>query len=211
MATEIKRLDALYALVREVYREKQADEVVASFETVFAAAQNDDEREALLDYWIDFYRLQKYKLIKQRRRPTYQERKTACSACGYPSSHRHHLWDFATHGENNVTIQLCANCHELHHLTYNALVKNSEYSKEIVQHVMFSGKVAYSVIETILGYCLATIRYEAGNGWIDGTVGARENIERRLRWSEFMQAQLPTKKRRKRAAKTTVAEEAKAS
>lgn len=186
---ESELLEKLFGLVRDLYTDKQADEIIQSFEKVFASHETEDERQELLEYWLDFYRLQKYKRIKKRRRPTIEERISACSACGYPSSHRHHLWDIATHGENAVTIQLCANCHELHHLMYNALVKESEYSRKIVDHVLFSGKVSYDVVEKILGWCLATIRYEASNGWLDGSKGSKEWVEARLRWSEYLQSQ----------------------
>jgi ribosomal protein L37E len=178
-------IEKLIALVRDLYPEKEADEIVASFEAVFAAATDMHSREALISHWLDFYRLQQFKRYKQRRRPTFQERSRTCAACGYPSSHRHHLYDFATHGENEATLQLCANCHELHHLLYNALVRESEYSRKIAQHVMFSGKLPADVVVKILGWCLATIRYEASNGWVDGARGSREWVEKRLRWSEF--------------------------
>jgi ribosomal protein L37E len=187
--SENEPLEQLFALVRDLYTDQQADEIIQSFEAVFASYDTDQDKRDLLEYWIDYYRLQQYKRLKQRRRPTYQERISACSACGYPSSHRHHLWDVATHGENAVTIQLCANCHELHHLMYNALVKESEYSRKIVDHVMFSGKVSYDVVNRILGWCLATIRYEASNGWIAGDKGSKEWVEACLRWSEYVQAQ----------------------
>lgn len=187
--TENELLEKLFGLVRDLYTDKQADEIIQSFEAVFDSHETEEERLELLECWLDFYRLQKYKHIKQRRRPTYEERISACSACGYPSSHRHHLWDIATHGENAVTIQLCANCHEMHHLMYNALVRESEYSRKIVEHVMFSGKVSHNVVDKILGWCLATIRYEASNGWIDGAKGSKEWVEMRLRWSEYLQSQ----------------------
>ena len=186
---EKEPLEQLFALVRDLYSDKQADEIIQSFEAVFASYDTDEDKRELLEYWIDYYRLQKYKRLKQRRRPRYEERISACFACGYPSSHRHHLWDIATHGENAVTIQLCANCHELHHLMYNTLVKESEYSRKIVDHVMFSGKVDYDVVNKILGWCLATIRYEASNGWIEGDKGSKEWVEARLRWSEYVQSQ----------------------
>jgi ribosomal protein L37E len=202
MADEQALFDRLTALIREVYREPQADEIIQTFEAVFLAGASPEAQRQLLEYWIDFYRLQEYKHAKQRRRPTYQERITACSACGYPSSHRHHLWDMATHGENKVTVQLCANCHELHHLMYNALVKNSEYSRRIVLHDMFSGLLRHEIILKILGWVLATIRYEAGNGWIDGSTGSREHVEKRLRWSEYLSEQQKQKSRKRKDAKS---------
>jgi ribosomal protein L37E len=202
MANEQALFDRLVALIREVYRQPQADEIIQSFETVFLAGDSPQAQRELLEYWIDFYRLQEYKHGKQRRRPTYQERITPCSACGYPSSHRHHLWDLATHGENKVTVQLCANCHELHHLMYNALVKKSEYSRRIVLHVMGSGLIPHEVVLKILGWVLATIRYEAGNGWIDGSTGSREYVEKRLRWREYLSQQQAQDNLNRRDAKS---------
>ncbi|MBK8028720.1 MAG: hypothetical protein IPK17_04265 [Chloroflexi bacterium] len=182
-----ERKQALYQLIRELYREKQAGEIVESFEKVFA--DDSEDVEAVLDHWLDFYRLQKYRRSKVRRRPTYRERVTACSACGYPASHRHHLWDIAMHGENRVTIQLCANCHELHHLMYNALVRDSEYSRKLVLHVLFSGKISADTAEKILGWCLATVRYEANNGWIEQGRDLPAWVENQLHWTDFIKQQ----------------------
>ncbi|MFN8529975.1 MAG: hypothetical protein U0670_15345 [Anaerolineae bacterium] len=178
-------IEELFALIRELHSDKQSDELIGSFDGVFAAHHDDEERLSIIAYWLDFYRLRKYQRIKKRRRPTYKERITACSACGYPSSHRHHLWDIAMHGENKVTIQLCANCHELHHLLYNALVKTSNYSRDLALHVLESGKISHEVAERILGWCLATIRYEAANGWVDARRASPDWVERRLNWSQI--------------------------
>lgn len=186
MNDEQAQVEKLFSLVRELYREKQAAEIIHSFETVFASHEDPDERLNVIEYWLDFYRLQRYRTLKQRRRPTYEERITECSACGYPTSHRHHLWDIATHGENKVTIQLCANCHELQHLMYNALVRRTEYSQKLVLHALFSDKIARETAAKILGWCLATIRYEAANGWIEGGSDTREWVETQLHWSEFL-------------------------
>ncbi len=186
MSEEQGKVDQLFSLIRELYREKQAEEIVQSFRTVIAAHEQPDERLNVIEYWLDFYRLQRYRTQKQRRRPTYEERITECSACGYPTSHRHHLWDIATHGENKVTIQLCANCHELHHLMYNALVRQTEYSRKLVLHALASGKIEREAAVRILGWCLATIRYEAANGWIEGGKDTREWVEHQLHWSEFL-------------------------
>lgn len=178
--------ERLCGLIRELRRDKQAGDIIAAFDAAFSAFADEAARRGLLDYWLDFYRLQKYRHFKHRRRPKVQDRLVACAACGYPSSHRHHLWDFATHGENDVTIHLCANCHELNHLMYNALVKESNYSRDILRHVMFSGGVGVEVLTKILGWCLATIRYEANNGWLDGSKGSKESVEARLSWSDFL-------------------------
>ncbi|MDL1901138.1 hypothetical protein FBR02_10255 [Anaerolineae bacterium CFX9] len=185
--TELRqRYESLCELIESLYPADQAKEIIASFESAFVAHRSEAERRELIDYWLDFYRLQAYRKQRRRRRPTPQERSTPCAACGYPSSHRHHLWDLATHGENKVTVQLCANCHELHHLMYNALVKESEYSRAIVRHVMASDRVDPEAVERLLGWCLAIIRYEADNGWIDGAKGSREAVEEKLDWSAFL-------------------------
>ena len=44
------------------------------------------------------------------------------------------------------------------------------------------------VAAKILGWCLATIRYEATNGWIEGGSDTREWVEHQLHWSEFLAA-----------------------
>lgn len=195
MTEEQAQVENLFSLVRELYREKQANEIIHSFETVFASHEDPDDRLNVVEYWLDFYRLQRYRTLKQRRRPTYEERITECSACGYPTSHRHHLWDIASHGENRVTIQLCANCHELQHLMYNALVKRTEYSQKLVLHALFSDKIARETAAKILGWCLATIRYEAANGWVEGGSDTREWVETQLHWSEFLAGAQPAERR----------------
>lgn len=181
-----EQYESLCRLIEDLYPADQATEITASFESAFVAHKTEAERRELIEYWLDFYRLQAYRKQRKRRRPTPQERSTACAACGYPSSHRHHLWDLATHGENQVTIQLCANCHELHHLIYNTLVKESEYSRSIVLHIMDSDQVAPETIARLLGWCLAIIRYEADNGWIDGAKGSKDAVEKQLHWSQFL-------------------------
>lgn len=180
--------EELFALIRELHRKKHAEEIIVSFEGVFAGHESADERVGILEYWRDFYRLRQYRRLKRRRRPTLKERMTACSACSYPMSHRHHLWDIAMHGENKVTVQLCANCHELHHLIYNALVRDSEYSRKLVWHVMFSGQVQVPLetVEKIVAWVKATILYEADNGWAERFRATDEWIEERLHWSDFV-------------------------
>ncbi|MDZ4763850.1 MAG: hypothetical protein SGI73_04805 [Chloroflexota bacterium] len=161
------RKDTLYGLIRELYRRKRAAAMIEAFEASLMA-HDETERGNILHYWIDFYRLRRYQRDRQRRRPLFRERIVPCAACGYPASQRHHLWNIAAHGENKVTIQLCANCHELEHLIYNALVKDSEHSRRLVLHIAASGKVASETVEKLIGWCQATIRYEASNGWVDG-------------------------------------------
>jgi hypothetical protein len=53
---------------------------------------------------------------KKRQRPKLYERTRACECCKYPITQRHHLFAVAEFGESYITVQLCANCHELYHL-----------------------------------------------------------------------------------------------
>ena len=187
-ADEKTLTDELFALVRELHSKKQAEEIIASFEKVFAGDADADERQSIAEHWRDFYRLRKYRKLTRRRRPTYQERMTACSACGYPVSHRHHLWDVAMHGENMVTIQLCPNCHELQHLLYNTLVRDSEYSRRLVVHTLESGSLKPETVQKVLDWCRATIQYESDNGWVERYRTSDEWLEQRLRWSDYLAA-----------------------
>jgi ribosomal protein L37E len=182
--------ETLYALIRGMHRKRRAGEIIDAFEATLAS-HDAAERANILEYWIDFYRLRRYQREHKRRRPTYRERLQACSACGYPSSHRHHLWELAMHGENQVTIQLCANCHELQHLMYNALVKDSEHSRKLVLHIMYSGRIPRERVELILGWCRATIRYEASNGWTDGERASDQWVEYKFGWKEYLESVKP--------------------
>jgi ribosomal protein L37E len=177
----------LQALIRFVYRKAMAEKVIAAFEESLAAKQDAAERLDVIQHWLDFYQAHKYRKLMRRRRPSDQERMTPCSACGYPVSHRHHLWDIATHGENAVTVQLCPNCHELHHLMYNTLARDSDYSRKLVQHVLFSGKVAPEVVTRIFGWLRAILQYEIENGWLERYKLSDLWIEEKLRWSEYLQ------------------------
>ena len=183
--SESRLYDELVMLIRALYRGREAEEIVEAFETTLSTHAEPDERRAILLHWIDFYRLRKYRRERQRRRPTYHERTSPCEACGYPTSHRHHIHDVATHGENLLTVQLCANCHELQHLLYNALVNESEYSRKLVNHIMYADRVAPETVERLLGWCRATIRYEAGQGWVSADKASDEWVDLTLRWSEY--------------------------
>jgi hypothetical protein len=120
----------------------------------------------------------------RRRRPTSRERLTPCSACGYPVSHRHHLWDVAAHGENKVTVQLCANCHELHHLLYNTLARESAHSRQLVQRILNAPQTDQQAVQRVLGWCRAIMVYEVENGWLERYKTSDEWIERCLNWSD---------------------------
>lgn len=183
--TEQELTDMLYALIEWLYKDGGARELRESFAGSLAAHDSLEERLGILEHWVDYYRLKKYQRLRRRRRPTFRERITSCSACGYPTSHRHHLWDIAMHGENQVTIQLCANCHELHHLMYNALARESTYSRKLLTHTLFSYRIEPAIIEKILGWCRATLRYEAENGWIETYKASDEWVEAMLHWSDY--------------------------
>lgn len=183
---EKAELEALHALIRSLYPERKAEAIFAAFQSILSGQTSDSERAGVIEYWLDFYRLQQYRQRRQRRRATIRERLTPCSACGYPASHRHHLWTLEAHGENEVTIQLCANCHELHHLLYNALVRDSAYSRAVALHTIASPAISAETLSRILSWCLAVIRYEADNGWIDGRTGSRQAVEAKLNWTEVL-------------------------
>jgi len=56
----------------------------------------------------------------RRKQSTLEERLTECECCKYPVSQKHHLLTVSEYGDNDCTVQLCANCHELFHLFYEA-------------------------------------------------------------------------------------------
>src|SRR5262245_25615696 len=101
---EQARIEELQALIRYVYRKPMAEKVITAFEEALTAKEDEKERLEVILHWLDFYQAHKYRKMMRRRRPSDKERMTACTACGYPISHRHHLWDIATHGENAVTV-----------------------------------------------------------------------------------------------------------
>jgi hypothetical protein len=185
-------IDKLYSLIRYLYRKKLAGEIITAFEESLAAKAERTERLEIIQHWLDFYQAHKYRRMMRRRRATDQERMMPCSACGYPASHRHHLWDIATHGENQVTVQLCGNCHELHHLMYNTLARGSAYSQKLVLHILFSGFVKPEAIQRIYGWCRAILQYEMDNGWLENYKLTDLWIEDKLRWSEYLSSIKPS-------------------
>jgi ribosomal protein L37E len=86
---------------RTVVADGMAEEIITAFEESLAVKAERTERLGIIQHWLDFYQAHKYRRMMRRRRATDQERMTPCSACGYPASHRHHLWDIATHGETD--------------------------------------------------------------------------------------------------------------
>ena len=186
MKTEQARIEELQSLIRYIYREKLAAKIITAFDEALAAKDDPAQRQAVIDHWLDFYQAHRYRKMMRRRRPTDKERMTPCTACGYPISQRHHLWDIATHGENAVTVQLCANCHELHHLMYNALAGDSLYSQKLVRQVMLSGQVAPQSVIRIYGWLRAILAYEIENGWLESYKLSDLWIEEKLNWSDYL-------------------------
>ncbi|MEZ4669177.1 MAG: hypothetical protein R3E39_14815 [Anaerolineae bacterium] len=189
---EQRRLEELHALIRYIYREKLAEKIITAFAEVLAAKSTAGERAAIIAHWLDFYQARRYRKLMRRRRATDKERMTACSACGYPISQRHHLWDIATHGENAVTVQLCPNCHELHHLMYNAVARDSSYSQKLVHHVLQSGHVSVESITRIYGWLRAILAYEIEQGWLENYKLSDLWIEDKLGWNEYLSEHLST-------------------
>jgi ribosomal protein L37E len=180
-------LEALHTLVRYIYRKPLAEKIIAAFAEALAAKEDEAERLSIIQHWLDFYQAHKYRKMMRRRRPSDQERMTPCSACGYPASQRHHLWDIATHGENAVTVQLCPNCHELHHLMYNTLARDSDYSRKLVQHILFSGHVAPESAQRIYAWLRAIMAYEIQNGWLESYKLSDLWIEEKLHWQAYLE------------------------
>lgn len=105
--------------------------------------------------------------MSERRKPSKAERMTPCQICDYPISQRHHLFDIARYGENDDTVPLCANCHELYHLAYTALAEDSNWCKELFLHVLNSDRVDRSVCTSILGLCFETIKLHGDQGLVE--------------------------------------------
>ena len=54
--------------------------------------------------------------MEKRRKTTIDEVITPCEGCGFLISQRHHILEFSEHGESNMQIYLCPNCHYMLHL-----------------------------------------------------------------------------------------------
>lgn len=188
MRDEQDLMNELHALIRFLYRKNTADKIITAFAENLASKPDKAERLGIIHHWLDFYQAHKYRKMMRRRRATDEERMTSCSACGYPTSHRHHLWDIATHGENPVTVQLCPNCHELHHLMYNALARDSSYSQKLVQHMLFSGQMNVQAVQRIYGWLRAIIAYEIESGWMESFKLSDLWIEEKLHWQAYLEA-----------------------
>lgn len=66
------------------------------------------------------------------------ERLTKCQFCDYPFSQRHHALPISVYGENNCTLQLCANCHELYHIVERAFLFKSKSSAKLLESFFLS-------------------------------------------------------------------------
>lgn len=66
-----------------------------------------------------------------RRPPTLKERLTPCEVCGHPLSQRHHIPHVSEVGPHESTVQLCANCHELYHLAFNAHFRDGKRAARV--------------------------------------------------------------------------------
>jgi ribosomal protein L37E len=185
---EQSAIDELYALIRFVYskRHRLAEKIITAFEEALAAKTDPGERQAVIAHWLDFYQAHKYRKLMRRRRSTDRERMLPCSACGYPISQRHHLWDIATHGENRVTVQLCANCHELHHLMYNAVARDSAYSQKLIRHLLAAGQPPPEAVIRIYSWLRAILSYEIESGWLESYKLSDLWIEDRLGWRDYL-------------------------
>jgi hypothetical protein len=180
-------IEKLHSLIKYLYRPKLAEKIITAFDEALAEKDDIQERREIIDHWLDFYQVHKYKKMMRRRRATDQERMTACTACGYPVSQRHHLWDIATHGENKVTVQLCANCHELHHLMYNALARDSTYSQKLVRHMLDSRCIPMEAVTLIFGWLKAILNYEINQGWLESYKLSDLWVEDKIRWNAYLQ------------------------
>ena len=99
-------------------------------------------------------------MTTKRRQTTQKERLTPCECCKHPLSQRHHLLNVAYHGENDFTVQLCANCHELYHLIYNKYVLKSKTAK--------------------LGFILLKLKHDKRISYLYNLVVEVANIEKEL-------------------------------
>jgi ribosomal protein L37E len=181
-------VEELYAVIRFVYarRQKLAEKIITAFQEALAEKTDVAERQAVIAHWLDFYQAHRYRRLMSRRRTTAQERLTPCSACGYPLSQRHHLWDIATHGENQVTVQLCANCHDLHHLLYNAIARDSAYSQKLMRHVLAKDEPSAVVLRQIMGWLRAILAYEIERGWLEDYKLSDLWIEGKIGWQAYL-------------------------
>src|SRR5438552_1530941 len=75
-------------------------------------------------------------MVQTRRATTRDERLTPCECCGFPLSHRHHMLDVASHGENDCTAQLCGTCHDLFHVMENSYSFGNRKARRLVDELV---------------------------------------------------------------------------
>ena len=92
-----------------------------------------------------------------RKSATLHQRKIPCQVCAHPISQRHHLLPVAEFGENKVTAQLCANCHELFHLAY------SSQNHSIDETAFQSGKKSFRASKAQLLFGHYVLKVGIGN------------------------------------------------
>lgn len=104
----------------------------------------------------------------QRRKARKAERMTPCVACGYPLSQRHHVIPVAMSGENESTVQLCANCHEMIHLMFSAVAQDNKQAALYFRHVWEIGE--FGIHRQLLRLCGITwnmVRLHQWNGSLE--------------------------------------------
>jgi hypothetical protein len=77
--------------------------------------------------------------MAKRKKPTFAQRTTPCVICTHPISQQHHIFEFASYGDSEYTIPLCANCHELFHLIQSVYRRKTKYALEVVLHALTTG------------------------------------------------------------------------
>jgi len=109
-----------------------------------------------------------------RRQPNIYERMTPCEICGYPLTHRHHLLPVSKYGENEETMQLCANCHQVYHIAYDVLTRGSERCSTLFRYLYTSEKVNKEQIDKIVYKCFsAIVRHKASGVLPDEVITGR--------------------------------------
>lgn len=62
----------------------------------------------------------------KRKRVSTAHRCTPCQWCNFPLSQKHHFLPVHIYGENDVTVQICANCHDIYHVVDRAVHKQTK-------------------------------------------------------------------------------------
>lgn len=121
-----------------------------------------------------------------RRKPTLKERLTPCVVCEYPISHRHHLSDMVHFGENDDTVQLCANCHELYHIMYDCIAHNSKRAQATLKAVLFTLELSHDTVKAVIGIVIRAVKADIRDDVIKGLVLSTELISARTGWEDYI-------------------------